>query len=220
MGDRVFRSGHHPNSDLVMRRPGLGHNGGPSFDMSWEAWIWRRATAQAWKTPKPEVALMRLARAERLGITYRELTATLLDTGSYLSTVVLPLGLVARVRRDAGGRSRTEPRPEMAALVGRFPGPVFLLADPGILGQLDAAALEGLRDGLRVELDGKPAAVGLSTMPSAGSRGDGLAALLRAHGVPRKEAFMVGTGFADASLAEATGLPLFKWAHEWFQPAA
>jgi phosphoglycolate phosphatase-like HAD superfamily hydrolase len=33
--------------------------------------------------------------------------------------------------------------------------------------------------------------------------------------VPKQEAFFVGTGFADVAAAEAAGLSLFKWAHEW-----
>src|ERR671910_412492 len=68
MGDRFDRLGvRHANVEALLRRPGIGHNNGPTFDMSWEAWAWRRATAKAAKTPKPEVAMMPLKRAERLG---------------------------------------------------------------------------------------------------------------------------------------------------------
>ena len=78
MGDRFDRLGvRHANVEALLRRPGIGHNNGPTFDMSWEAWVWRRAAATAWKTPKPEVAMMRLKRADRLGITYKELTAAI-----------------------------------------------------------------------------------------------------------------------------------------------
>ena len=70
MGDRFDRlSARHPNVEALLRRPGIGHNNGPTFDMSWEAWVWRRASAKAWKTPSPEIAKMRIRRAERLGIT-------------------------------------------------------------------------------------------------------------------------------------------------------
>ena len=100
MGDRFDRLGvRHVNVEALLRRPGIGHNNGPTFDMSWEAWVWRRAAAKAWKTPKPEVAMMRLKRAERLGITYKELTSALMDSGSHLGAAVLPLSLAARVRR-------------------------------------------------------------------------------------------------------------------------
>ena len=85
MGDRFDRLGlRHANVEALLRRPGIGHNNGPTFDMSWEAWVWRRATAKAWKTPSPEIAKMRVRRAERLGITYKELTAALMNTGANL----------------------------------------------------------------------------------------------------------------------------------------
>ncbi len=44
----------------------------------------RGRTRSAWKTPPREIALARLARAEALGISYREYTAVLLDTGKHL----------------------------------------------------------------------------------------------------------------------------------------
>ena len=92
MGDRFDRLGvRHANVEALLRRPGIGHNNGPTFDMSWEAWVWRRATAKAWKTPKPEVAKMRLKRAERLGITYKELASVIMDSGAHLGAAVLPL---------------------------------------------------------------------------------------------------------------------------------
>ncbi len=63
--------------------PGLGHNRGPPLDPDggWRLFCWRRAQARAWRTPPREIALARLARAEALGITYREYTAVLLDRG-------------------------------------------------------------------------------------------------------------------------------------------
>ena len=65
---------------------GIGHNGGPALDpgMGWRQFCWKRAHARAWKTPRREIALARLARAEALGISYREYTAVLLDTGARL----------------------------------------------------------------------------------------------------------------------------------------
>src|SRR5262249_2159249 len=100
MGDRFDRLGlRHANVEALLRRPGIGHNNGPTFDMSGGAWVCRRAPAKAWKTPKPEVALMRLKRAERLGITYKELAAAIMDSSAHLGVAVLPLSLAARVRR-------------------------------------------------------------------------------------------------------------------------
>lgn len=68
----------------------LGHNGGPplveedSGGASWRQWAWRRAHRRAWKTPPPEIALRRLARAEELGMTYREYTLEILERGRFL----------------------------------------------------------------------------------------------------------------------------------------
>lgn len=71
------------------RPAGIGHNGGPPLerdpDESWRLWCWRRASKRAWKTPPREIALRRLARAEQLGITYREYTLEILERGVYLA---------------------------------------------------------------------------------------------------------------------------------------
>jgi hypothetical protein len=66
--------------------PGIGHNGGPPLDpgADWRRFCWRKAHARAWKTPPREIALARLARAQTLGMTYREYTAILLDKGVHL----------------------------------------------------------------------------------------------------------------------------------------
>jgi hypothetical protein len=65
---------------------GVGHNGGPPLDpaAAWRRFCWKKAHARAWKTPPREIALARLARAEEVGISYREYTAALLDTGRRL----------------------------------------------------------------------------------------------------------------------------------------
>jgi hypothetical protein len=72
-------------------RPGIGHNAGPRLDpdpadpnASWRLYCWRRAVKKAWKTPPREIALRRLARAEELGMTYREYTLEILEHGRYL----------------------------------------------------------------------------------------------------------------------------------------
>ena len=61
----------------------IGHNGGPPLDRGagWRHFYWKKAHARAWKTPPREIALARLARAEALGMSYREYTAIILDTG-------------------------------------------------------------------------------------------------------------------------------------------
>jgi hypothetical protein len=64
----------------------IGHNRGPPLDpeTAWRSFCWRKAHAKAWKTPSREIALARLARAEALGISYREYAAVLLDRGTHL----------------------------------------------------------------------------------------------------------------------------------------
>ena len=117
MGDRFDRLRlRHANVEALLRRPGIGHNNGPTFDMSWEAWVWRRAAAKAWKTPSPEIAKMRVRRAERLGITYKELTTALMNTGANLGVAVMPLSLAARVRRGPNRARRAASAAQAAAL--------------------------------------------------------------------------------------------------------
>jgi hypothetical protein len=69
-------------------QPGIGHNGGPPLEpeegASWRLFVWRKAHRKAWKTPPREIALRRLARAEALGMTYREYTLEILERGRYL----------------------------------------------------------------------------------------------------------------------------------------
>jgi len=64
-----------------------GHNGGPPLEdddpAGWRSWCWRRARKQAWSAP-PEIALRRLARAEELGMSYREYTLEIMERGKYL----------------------------------------------------------------------------------------------------------------------------------------
>ncbi|MBO0710348.1 MAG: hypothetical protein J2P47_03600 [Acetobacteraceae bacterium] len=69
--------------------PGIGHNGGPPLEdedpnASWRLFVWRKAHKQAWKTPPREIALRRLARAEALGLSYREYTLEILERGRHL----------------------------------------------------------------------------------------------------------------------------------------
>ena len=205
MGDRFDRLGvRHTNVEALLRRPGIGHNNGPTFDMSWEAWVWRRASARAWKAPKPEVAMMRLKRAERLGITYKELTSALMDSGAHLG---------AAVRRGPNREIVVEPRNSIAALVAKFRGRLF------ILGDLDA--VPGLGDAERGEFlsllnrafDGKVEAVGW------GHDGPAIRAMLKANALPHQEVFLVGSGIGHRVLGEAAGLPLTKDIDTWLSPS-
>ncbi len=66
--------------------PPIGHNRGPPLDpeAGWRAFCWRKAHQKAWKTPPREIALARLARAQALGMSYREYTTVVLDRGLHL----------------------------------------------------------------------------------------------------------------------------------------
>ena len=68
-------------------QPGIGHNGGPPMEEEPGATarllLWRQAHRRAWKTPPREIALRRLARAEALGLTYREYTLEILERGRH-----------------------------------------------------------------------------------------------------------------------------------------
>jgi hypothetical protein len=78
------------NADALPSRPaGIGHNQGPLLDLSWNAWVWRRAHAQAWKPPGREIAMLRLRRAERLGLSYRDVTTVILNRGVYLEAPIV-----------------------------------------------------------------------------------------------------------------------------------
>lgn len=211
MGDRFDRlGGRHPNVERLLRRPGIGHNNGPTFDMSWEAWVWRRASAKAWKTPSPEVAKMRVRRAERLGIAYKELTAALMNTGANLGAAVMPLSLAARVRRGPKGEIVVEPRNSVAALVGRFGGRLFLLGDIDAVPALTEAERAEFLVTVNRAFDGKVDALGW------GHDGAAIRMMLKANAVAHQEAFLIGAGMAHQVLGEGAGLPLTKDIETWF----
>ena len=82
----------------------------------------------------------------------------------------------------------------------------------------DPVACEELRLSINRNLDGRIEAIG-SLVGDDAARAEALRAFLKSVNAPRQETFLVGTGFADAGLARDAGLPLFKWAHEWFAAA-
>ncbi|HTE37754.1 MAG TPA: hypothetical protein VK634_15330 [Reyranella sp.] len=211
MGDRFDRlSVRHRNVESLLRRPGIGHNNGPTFDMSWGAWVWRRAAAKAWKTPSPEVAKMRIRRAERLGITYKELTAALMNTGANPGAAVMPLSLAARVRRGPKGEIIVEPRNSVAALVAKFGGRLFLLGDIDAVPGLTEAERAEFLSVVNRAFDGKVEAIGW------GHDGPAIRTMLRSNAMPHQEAFLVGAGMGHQVLGEAAGLPFAKDIDSWF----
>ena len=69
-----------------------GHNQGPPLDDELPEWqvgdlfvrfSWRKAHKAAWKASR-DIALYRLERAERLGLTYEEYTLEILERGRNL----------------------------------------------------------------------------------------------------------------------------------------
>lgn len=62
---------------------GVGHNMGPPLVPKWQLHCWTKAHKEAWKNPPIEIVRMRIRRAKALGISYRELTSIILDTGRY-----------------------------------------------------------------------------------------------------------------------------------------
>jgi hypothetical protein len=211
MGDRFDRLGvRHANVEALLRRPGIGHNNGPTFDMSWGAWIWRRAAAGAWKMPSPEVAKMRIKRAGRLGLTYKELTSALMNTGSNLGAAVMPLSLAARVRRGPKGEIIVEPRNSIAALVAKFGGRFFLLGDIDAVPALTDAERAEFLSVVNRAFDGKVEAIGWGHDAAA------LRAMLKANNMPHQETFMVGASMGHQLLGDAAALPFVKDIESWF----
>lgn len=214
MGDRFDRLGvRHANVEALLRRPGIGHNNGPTFDMSWEAWVWRRASAKAWKAPKPEVAMLRLKRAERLGITYKELTSALMDSGAHLGAAVLPLSLAARVRRGPNREIVLEPRNSIADLVAKFRGRLFILGDLDAVPAMSETERAEFLLLLNRAFGGKVEAVGW------GHDGAAIRAMLKTNALPHQEAFLVGSGIGHRVLGENAGLPLTKDIDTWLTPS-
>ena len=74
-------------------RPSAGHNNGPPLDDDPRPWgsggistyfEWSAARKKAFDVPY-DIAMMRVRRAEALGLTYQEYTLEILERGRYLS---------------------------------------------------------------------------------------------------------------------------------------
>ena len=87
-----------------------GHNGGPPLDEphipEWGRgpiggyFYWKKAHRAAWRDVPRAVVLFRLARAERLGLTYQEYTLEILDRGRYLQET--DVERIAEIKRARG----------------------------------------------------------------------------------------------------------------------
>jgi len=216
MGDRYVRGARHPSLEFALRRIGIGHNGGPPLDASGAAWAWRRAVAEAWKPPPREVALRRLARAERLGLTYRDVTAALMNTGVNPATAILPVHHAVLLRRYGAAGSFLFPMPAMADRVVRFRGRLLFVLDPAGLGPCDRPLRREIETALAARFGGRADILG--TLPAGDPQrvAAGLRRLLRRRAIPHQEAFYLGACREEQAIAEAAGLALFKWIDGWF----
>jgi len=177
----------------VERRIGIGHNLGPPLDMSWSAWLWRRAHAKAWKTPPREIAMLRIRRAERLGLNYRDYTAVVLDRGVHMDAIVFAPGIIIPARPAA-------PVQEKLARLGDCK--LLLCRDDD--GPLHTA--------IRDRFDDLAVARDPDMLVSAIDR------FFRARHLPPRAGFMVGAQRWHERAAEDAGLSLFKPAMEYFAP--
>ncbi len=170
--------------------PRLGHNGGPALDVSWEAWLWRKAHAQAWKPPRRDIALHRLKRAERLGLDYRSYAGVLMNRGTHLGAAIFLLdGLGADDLRAAAER-------------------IAAISDCHVL--LGAADPDDIDTVLAKRAD----AVVSTADPRALLRA--IDRFLLDHQLTPGSTFLVGTSSAHLRAAEDTGLALFLWARDYF----
>jgi len=168
--------------------PRTRHNRGPALDLSWEAWLWRRAHAQAWKPPRREIALHRLKRAERLGLDYRSYAGVLMNRGTHLGAAIFVLdGLSEHERRHADER-------------------ILSLSDCRILIASEVQDSPSLKE--RVDLSVEFA--GENDLVRHIDR------FILAHRLTSSGTFMVGTTSAHLRAAEDAGLALFLWAKDYF----
>ena len=173
--------------------PAIGHNGGPRLDQSFEAYAWRRAHADAWKSPGREIVMLRTRRAERLGLGYKAYTSVLLDRGVRLAGVV-----VMADRMLAAHETR------IAAKLASLSDCAIILCDDGD---------DTIADALRVK------GVHIDTACSTAQ----LRAVIRRAAACAQTSpgafFMVGWREADRDGCEKLGLGLFVSAFDYFQIA-
>lgn len=166
-----------------------GHNGGPELDLSWEAWLWRRAHARAWKPPRRDIALHRLKRAERLGLDYRSYAGVLMNRGTHLGAAIFLLDGLGKREREAASQ-RISNISDCRALIGATDGDI----DPSLAERADAV-------------------IALADEKSLVRRID---RFILDHRLTPSGTFMVGTSSAHLRAAEDAGLALFLWARDYF----
>ena len=172
--------------------PRTGHNRGPALDLSWEAWLWRRAHAQAWKPPKRDIALHRLKRAERLGLDYRSYAGVLMNRCTHLGAAIFVLDGLSKLERQVA-----EER-------------VLALSDCRILMAGEVRETSPLKE----HVDLSVVFAGENELVRHIDR------FILAHRLTPGGTFMVGTTSAHLRAAEDAGLALFLWARDYFNRPA
>jgi len=175
--------------------PPIGHNRPPK-SRSWTEFCWTKAQAEAWKRPPIEVVRRRVAAAQKLGLSYRDYTAVLLDRGQYVRAIVFGwTGVLAAA--DA---------PDLPA--------------PGVLRKL--AAIDRAKALIAPTASQNPDAETLKRLSFGadqiirGDRTSGLAAALEARGLRTDAAVFVGATAVDRDDAAAAGFARFIWAANYF----
>jgi len=170
--------------------PGTGHNGGPALDLSWEAWLWRRAHAQAWKPPRREIALHRMKRAERLGLDYKAYAGVLMNRGTHLGAAIFLLD-------DLSSAELSQAATKIANISDCA---IFAsVCDPTVAD----AAMAARADVLVASRDERATSRAIDRF-------------ILAHRLTPGGTFMVGTAPAHLRIAEDCGLALFLWAGDYF----
>ena len=172
----------------------IGHNGGPTLDLSWEAWLWRKAHAAAWKPPRRDIALHRLRRAERLGLDYRSYAGVLMNRGTHLGAAIFLLDGLSSAELSAAS-ARIVAISDCRVLVGVADENDV---DPDLLARADAVMASGESRTLIRAID----------------------RFLLSHQLTPGGTFLVGAKSAHLRAAEDTGLALFLWARDYFGRAA
>jgi hypothetical protein len=170
--------------------PRMGHNGGPALDLSWEAWVWRKAHVEAHKPPRRDIALHRLKRAERLGLDYKSYAGVLMNRGTHLGAAIFLLdGLAAAEVRAAS--ERIAALGDCRVLVGLADESD---ADAALLARADAVVASGDARALARAID----------------------RFILKHQLTPGGTFLVGASSAHLRAAEDAGLALFLWARDYF----
>lgn len=112
---RQRRSIREATASPPVRLPSPRHNGGPPLETEEHTppWgkgdiqrfmHWKRAHAEAWKKVSPDVMRFRMAKADRLGLTYEEYTLEILERGVHLQ--VEDVARIAEIKAARKGRRR------------------------------------------------------------------------------------------------------------------